>query len=532
MKAVLKLRPGAAALVGCASLLASVTVSSSADAAGLYFSDRGVRGLARGGAFIAGADDAGAIYYNPAGLSYAGEQFLFDASWLRYQGTYRRQSELVQTDPNTGDPTGATDIYTHPEVEGTSPILPIPTLAYSNPLGLDDKGFNFAIGLWAPYAAITSYPETVGGRPAPQRYSLLTLDGSALAIAGLYASYQPIEELSFGLGVEMLAGFFEASVAFSACVPDRFLCAPEQPDYDAATRLRVGPITAPSGVAGIIVSPIEDLRLGLSYHLPFNIESEATVDVRLPSAAVFDSASQGGNKADVQFDLPSKISAGIEYRGLPNTRIETAFVYEPWSVHDAITLKPRNITLNNVEAFPPEYELGQITLERGFQDAWSWRLGGEYSLDLDDYILDMRAGFMYETSAIPPEYLSATTVDLDKIVIGLGGGLHIGKWRFDGLIAFVMGQQTKVSTDEAQIAQVLPLRANPPERENYINAGTYEASALVLGVGLRYQFDSPAEAPTKPEPGSGTFKLKKGGGLEKNPDEPADTDAPEPAGGE
>lgn len=475
--------------------LGGVLLGASADAhaAGLYFSDRGVRGLARGGAFVAGADDASALYYNPAGLSYAGHQFLFDASWLRYRGTYTRRAEVEQTDPNTGDPTGTTSVVEYDTVEGTSPILPIPTLAYSNPLGLADEGFNFAIGLWAPYAAITSYPETVGGRPAPQRYSLLTLDGSAMAIAGLYASYQPIDELSLGLGVEMLAGFFSASVAFSACVPDRFLCAPEQADYDAATRLRVGPITAPSGVAGVIVEPVDDLRMGLSYHLPFSIDSTATVDVRLPSAAVFSSAGQQGNEADVQFELPSKLSAGVEYRGLENTRLETAFVYEPWSVHDSITLNPRNISLVNVEAFPPEYEIGKIELERGFQDAWSVRFGGEHALEIDDYTLDLRAGFMFEKSAIPREYLSATTVDVDKYVIGLGGGLHIGRWRFDGLLAFVLGQRTSVSPQEARIAQVLPLRANPPERENVINAGTYEASALVLGVGLKYQFDAAPE---------------------------------------
>ncbi len=45
-----------------------------AHAAGLYFSERGVRPLARGGAFTAGADDLGAIWYNPAGVYDAGPQ--------------------------------------------------------------------------------------------------------------------------------------------------------------------------------------------------------------------------------------------------------------------------------------------------------------------------------------------------------------------------------------------------------------------------------------------------------------------------
>ncbi|MGE3672490.1 MAG: hypothetical protein AB7K71_22655, partial [Polyangiaceae bacterium] len=47
-----------------------------AEAAGLYFSDRGVRPMGRAGAFIAGADDAGAIWYNPAGLADTPTSFL------------------------------------------------------------------------------------------------------------------------------------------------------------------------------------------------------------------------------------------------------------------------------------------------------------------------------------------------------------------------------------------------------------------------------------------------------------------------
>ena len=43
-----------------------------ASAGGFYLTDRGVRPLGRGGAFIAGADDQHAVWYNPAGLMSAG----------------------------------------------------------------------------------------------------------------------------------------------------------------------------------------------------------------------------------------------------------------------------------------------------------------------------------------------------------------------------------------------------------------------------------------------------------------------------
>ena len=72
---------------GACALLAAAAAASSAqpaDAAGLYFADRGVRPAGRAGAFIAGADDLGAIWYNPAGIVDAQSSVLVDFSWLRF----------------------------------------------------------------------------------------------------------------------------------------------------------------------------------------------------------------------------------------------------------------------------------------------------------------------------------------------------------------------------------------------------------------------------------------------------------------
>ncbi|MCK6591753.1 MAG: hypothetical protein L6Q76_29720 [Polyangiaceae bacterium] len=85
--------------------LFTLSVSGAAQGAGLYFADRGVRPLGRGGAFIAGADDPGAIAYNPAGLFDAGGQVLLDGSWVNFSSEYTRQAIVRQVDPNTGETT-------------------------------------------------------------------------------------------------------------------------------------------------------------------------------------------------------------------------------------------------------------------------------------------------------------------------------------------------------------------------------------------------------------------------------------------
>src|SRR5262245_39823592 len=149
--------------------LTALTASGGAHASGMYYSERGVRPLARGGAFVAGADDLGSIAYNPAGIADAGSSILADFAWVNVTTEFTRRS-LVS------DSAGNESIVEFPKVTGTTPFLPIPTVAgsYATP----DRQFTFAAGIYAPYAALSNYPETVNGQPAASRYSLVSLDGS------------------------------------------------------------------------------------------------------------------------------------------------------------------------------------------------------------------------------------------------------------------------------------------------------------------------------------------------------------------
>ena len=85
------------ALSALASCLAIAT-SADAQAGGLYFSDRGVRPMGRAGAYVAGADDLGAIWYNPAGLADAKTSVLADFAILRFSSQYTRSLRVVDAD--------------------------------------------------------------------------------------------------------------------------------------------------------------------------------------------------------------------------------------------------------------------------------------------------------------------------------------------------------------------------------------------------------------------------------------------------
>ena len=477
-----------ACAVGGATLLSSVLSSSPAFAGGLYFTDRGVRPMGRGGAFVAGADDLGAIFYNPAGIVHAKRQALADIGFVLFHSEYTRSARVWQVDPNTGEPTGQAWDRTYPTAEGSAQILPIPTLALSYDFGIEHAAF--AIGMWAPYAAGARYEGKVDGNPNPGRYMLLNLDGSALAIPGVWAAYQFMPELSAGIGIEMLMGQYRSQTVMSSCLPDRWMCAPEAPDYDAATQLSVGPIYSPSANLGVMFDPHPNVRIGASYQLPFHVDAPATTEVRVPSAAVFQDAYQQGDKARVEMDFPWIARVGIEGRW-PRFRGEVAYVYEAWSMHDKIVITPDDIVLRDVLTFPDEYRITPQTITRNFKDTWSLRFGGETWFDVGAYQLDLRAGVMYEKSAVPEPYLSTLTIDLDKIVVGLGGSIHVTPtWRFDWLLARTFTTPADVSTDEAKYEMLTPVRANkpPPELRDYVNAGHYEANATVVGVGMAVNY--------------------------------------------
>jgi len=465
--------------------LALALGSASAEAAGLYFSERGVRPLARGGAFVAGANDLGAIWYNPAGVYDSGNQILFDASWLNFSTDYTRRALIQQRDPNTGQVVGEYQ-QTFPTVNGDSPIIPIPTLAGSFHVADD---WVLAFGAEAPYSAITSYPEQVNGQPSPNRYSLITLEGSALAIVGGWVAWAPNDQWRFGLGMQMLVGRFAATTMFTTCVPDRFFCAPEQPQWDSLTQLDVGPIVAPTGNVGVQWLPTEQWRVGLAFQAPTIIRAPGKIRVRLPSTPVFERASINGDSAHVAFELPWSLRWGVQYEPIDDLYVEVDGSWEGWSMHDEIVVDPDGVAIQNVPGFPNPTYVPTQRLPRHFRDSLSIRGGGEYGIPIDPVTLWARGGLSYESSAIPADYLSVLTVDVNKLTTSLGVGIEIDAWRFDMTYGHIFGFTAEVDPRTAKVPAQIPIEANRPQPRG-VNGGTYAVRADVVGIGLVYSFDS------------------------------------------
>lgn len=460
--------------------LALAMAPSAAEAGGFFLLDRGVRPLGRGGAFVAGADDGHAVWYNPAGLTEAGNGLLLDASLVLFSNTYTRTAR-----PQANGP-----VVSFASTDGSGAPLPIPTVVFTHDFGL--RNFRFAAGLFAPYAALPTYDNS---RTAPQRYSLITLDGSLLAEAGIWVAWRPHPVVSIGAGFQMLAGSFVSQLAFSAC-PATVICAPEDPDWDSNAQLAVGTILAPTGNFGVRINPHRMISIGASFNLPIGVDSDATLKVRLPSAPYFDGASIQGNAARVSFTLAPIARVGVEVRPTPQTRIELAGVWEGWSVHDAIHLAPQGIRITNVRGVGT-YDIGNVELQRNFNDVWSVRLGAEQTLSLGEERLTLRAGFSYETSATAPQYTSVLTFDADKSTLSLGASWTHGRLRVDAMYAHTFWgpvETTPCAYDPAAPARcqglypTAPFRTGPNAPRYTVNGGSYDPSLNAFGLGAQYSF--------------------------------------------
>lgn len=507
----------AAALI--AALALTLALPSRGRAGGFYLLDRGTRAMGRGGAQVAGADDPGALWYNPAGLGLAGEQLLLDATLTFLRVDYTR----IDAGGNW-----------QPTVNGSNAPIPIPTIAGSFDFGLRD--WTFGAGLFAPNAALMQYPEqlVVDGMPypAPQRYSLLSMEGSTIAMVALGAAWTPLRDpagnsqLSIGLAVHTVLGAFAARVAMSAC--EGAICTfPEDPDYDAVAQMTLAPIITATVIGGVTWTP-GPLRIGFSIGTPFSLSGDASIQVRPPSAAAFDGAlvrSRGGDcaavpdeevvanaehrcrqtRADINLDFPVTLRFGVELLAIEGLRLEASVVWETWSLQRDVSVRPRDVWIVDALGFL-DYEVGAISIPRNMNDTLSARLGGEYTIDGS---VALRLGAYYENGAFADRWLSALTIDSDKVVVAAGAGfrVHEGLW-IDVLAGYahLFGRQVR----DSQVPQASPIRPPVPDETPdgrqlgdpvFIGNGDYSFLAPFAGVGIRWQADwASTTSPPEPEP--------------------------------
>jgi long-chain fatty acid transport protein len=447
------------------ALLAGTLVAAPVYAGGMQLQTRGVRPTARAGAFVAGADDLGAMWFNPAGVAaLAGDgddrHLLIDASYVRQSVTYER----IDSGGNQRDP-----------VENDAPGLPIPTVGVS--FALNDR-LVIAAGIYAPYAGLARYP-TDGA----QRYSLIDLSETLLVYLQATVAFRVTEKLRVGAGIQNLFASLSSTLVFSGC-PGETVCAPEDPEFDALSRVDQRDFFNPSGVLGVQYDATDTVRTGLAVQLPVRVSGDGEFQTVLPSSGFYDGAEVVGDTANLAFTIPAMIRLGVEVDPIERWRVELAGSVELWSQHDEFTIEPKDVRIEGAPGVGT-YELGPLDLPRHYDNSYALMLGFE-GQPVASLPLRLMGGYSYETAAAPDAYLSVLTVDSSKHLVAGGAGYRFGSFTLDAVVGYVAMSPRRVTPEEGRSPQLNPVRDESDEPlEVFVNWGEYRSSWLILGLGLR-----------------------------------------------
>ena len=463
------------------SLLLSLAATP-ARAAGLFMAGHGVRGLARGGAFTAGGDDPGGIWYNPANIGgLPGIRVLLDASLVFMHMEYQRVD-------SGGNPL--------PAVENEGTPIPIPTVGISARVW--DRlyaGFSFS----APYSPLPAYPKPSYAPCAdptnpqrcidtvhldsPQRYTLVNVEGTKFLQLDLALAYQVLPELTVGVSVQnMFASFviLDAITSYNGALSS----GPEDPDFDSLSQTVLNDYFNPSAKLGVTYRPHPMLTLGASVQLPFWIGGDATVKVQLLASPLYEKASVVGDTAEMEITLPLVVRFGAELRPLAgeDLRVEVGLDWANWSSMEAIGVKPRDIYILNLPSID-RYKVPELEIPFAYRDAFAVRLGGEYTLKPAP--LTLRGGLIYERGAVENAYASVLAMDSDKVMLTVGLGYAVAGYRVDLLYAHEFKPERIVDWRESRSLQVNPIN---PSGAVAVGGGSYRGSADVVGVGVSKVF--------------------------------------------
>jgi len=404
---------------------------------GYLFKLQGGRANAMAGAFVATADDASAIFYNPAGMGFLHNQQLLLGANIYYQkGSLDGVNPL--TNANISENLRASNFI-------------VPATYYVKPI--NDK-FTAGIGLFRRYNYDTEWEESskYAGRFISQRTYLSTWSiNPSLA-------YQFSSKLSVGAGIEIVEIKFGHEKNIPLLIHQ----------YDAIFDVAHLSIESKSewGFAfnvGAIYLLRDDIKVGFSYRhgVKKDLDAQANFDV-LPISSVPLSENGGPSfpqetvAVQTNVFLPSNLNFGASYKYDETLTIELDLGWEKWD------------DMKEIKFNFADYPIYNFSISKDYNNCFNIHLGAEKIID-DTYRI--QAGYAFEKS--PVDSGNADLLYWDGNRHNLSFGLTIVKEKIAMSIynSFLFHQ--KINVNEA--------------KESAFN-GSYKKFINVLGIAFNYNW--------------------------------------------
>lgn len=406
-------------------LISSLSVSLFAG--GFALSGVGSRATAMGGAYRGLADDATAMYWNPAGLAFQ------DGNKVDLGGTFIMPSAKWE------NPNAAATGLRPGETESEKALKAFPNAFLT--MAKHPK-LKYGLGVFVPYGLGSTwdlYASPAGWTTFPENEM-----SSSIAVFDVHPSvaYKLMPNLSVGAGLGFMYGTIDlAKIGASA-----------DTSYVLATTDISGKGMGFGANIGLMFKPTVCMSLGLTAKLPASIKMDGDTKVMNygltapPAGATLDT--------ETTLKLPAEIGFGISSTRIPNLTLNLDYAYTMWGSLDTIELDLTGVP--------------DATLNFNWEDTSRVSLGAEYKLGCND----IRLGGYWDQSPIPEETQTPTLSDIgNKISANIGWGRMFGKLGVDANFQYVMFSEREVTT---------------PTADNVI--GTYNAQSLSGNLGLSWEF--------------------------------------------
>jgi long-chain fatty acid transport protein len=386
--------------LGAVLAVSAIAASGTASAAGFYIGEQSAAGVGRAQAGnVAISDDAGTIYYNPAGMTQLpgvqvdqGIDLIVPDAGLTDRGTVDHTPAAANSFPgggNGGNPGSATPLgnfYVSAQIPDQQIWV---GLGVSVPFGFAAK---YAQDTFARYDSIDSYVETFDFAPT--------------------VAFKLNDWLSFGIGLDEQYAY----VKLRSAIPDAL--AAGGPSLATDGRLTLSGHTWSTGFnGGLLITPDPDTKIGLSYRygITHNIRGSLTI-ANLQGLLAAANTQVTGTAA---LNEPDIVQAGFARKVTPELTVLGEFDFYTWSNFQQIDIHTTSPLIGNL-----------VTAEN-YKDSYSFSLGAEYQVDPQ---WRLRGGIKYDQTPTVEGFRDTRVPDSDRYWVA--AGFH---YDYDGQIGLDAG---------------------------------------------------------------------------------------------
>jgi long-chain fatty acid transport protein len=404
--------------------------------AGFKIAEQGAKAMGMANAFVAQADDASALAYNPAGIAFQeGSQLQIGSTTIlvpqtQFNGTTRLSgSNVVSERANR-------DIFIAPTVYATTTMESVPLS-----LGLGVNSFHPLAKRWDTSSEFRDSIQSISIKPI---------------------NFQPTVAYRFDDLNLAVAGGFDVTYA-QVSLQKMAYAVPG----NAATEL--GTLGADAtGVGygynfGLKWKPLKNLSFGAAYRSQIKLALDGDANY-LASTAMGQGAvglTPGGTKKSVRtsgstdITLPDAISLGVAWKPIDKLTLEFDVERTGWSSYKQLELKFGSA----LKAFNNKPDA------KNWEDVWAYRIGGQYAVTPK---MDLRAGYAYDTTPAPNSTVGPELPDADRHNFSIGSGLHNELGSIDMAYMWVHWVDRNVN--------------------NAKQTGTFQSDAHLFSVSVTYKF--------------------------------------------